>query len=36
LITQADLPNMSVFNTTELHCDAAVKMALGWSKQFTR
>jgi aspartate racemase len=29
LITQADLPNMSVFNTTELHCDAAVKMALG-------
>jgi aspartate racemase len=29
LITQADLPNMGVFNTTELHCDAAVDIALG-------
>jgi aspartate racemase len=29
LITQADLPYMGVFNTTELHCDAAVDIALG-------
>jgi len=28
LMTQADLPHMSVFNTTELHCEAAVKLAL--------
>jgi aspartate racemase len=28
LINQADLPDMHVFNTTELHCNAAVDMAL--------